>query len=97
MLVNCIKCPLCKDIIYSRAHYDFHWCSCRNLFIDGGADYCRYGGNNLEKIQPFKRKLNVTKEELYEDWNTGQQKYGTIHEKKKEKSSKVKIKHVVKS
>jgi hypothetical protein len=40
-----IKCLKCGDVIQSMFRNDFRWCSCRNIFIDGGNDYLRYGGN----------------------------------------------------
>lgn len=40
-----IKCLKCGDIIESKFRHDFRWCSCKNIFIDGGNDYLRYGGN----------------------------------------------------
>ncbi len=44
-----IKCLKCGDIIESMFRHDFRWCSCRNIFIDGGNDYLRYGGNIEDK------------------------------------------------
>lgn len=44
-----IKCLKCGDIIESMFRHDFRWCSCRNIFIDGGNDYLRYGGNVEDK------------------------------------------------
>ena len=31
-----VKCPVCKDIVFSRTTHDFRYCSCGNLFVDGG-------------------------------------------------------------
>jgi len=47
-----IKCLKCGDIIQSYHRHDFKWCSCENVFIDGGNDYMRYGGQALED-KPF--------------------------------------------
>ncbi len=44
-----IECLKCGDIIESMFRHDFRWCSCRNIFIDGGNDYLRYGGNVEDK------------------------------------------------
>ena len=43
-----IKCLKCLDIIQSFDRHDFKWCSCGNIFIDGGDDYVRYGGAALK-------------------------------------------------
>ena len=39
-----IKCLKCLDTIQSFDRHDFKWCSCGNVFIDGGFDYIRCGG-----------------------------------------------------
>jgi len=44
-----IKCLKCGDVIQSLSVHDFKWCSCRNIFIDGGNEYLRYGGNVEDK------------------------------------------------
>jgi hypothetical protein len=43
-----VKCLKCNDIIDSTHRHDFVWCSCGNIFIDGGNDYLRCGGNGFE-------------------------------------------------
>jgi hypothetical protein len=45
-----IQCKLCKDIIKSNYRHDFKYCKCGAIFIDGGYDYTRLGGN-LENIK----------------------------------------------
>lgn len=78
--VNCIQCPNCKDIIYSRAHYDFHTCSCKGIFIDGGFEYTRIGGKYCNDIQLFTKFIqDATRQILYNDWNNRKDKYGIIH------------------
>lgn len=85
-----IKCPKCLDVIYSRARHDYHHCSCgtnedgtedSGISIDGGFDYLRYGWSNdikLSDIEIVEVEVNATKQELYDDWNTRQNKYGVI-------------------
>lgn len=41
-----IKCKNCKDVIYSVAHHDFRYCTCKANFIDGGREYTRIGGSD---------------------------------------------------
>ena len=81
MIVNTIQCPLCSDIIYSRARYDLHWCGCGNLGIDGGFDYVKISYNSkYVKMVPAVHEIDVaaSKKELYDDWNTGADRFGII-------------------
>ncbi len=49
---NAAKCLKCGDIIESTFRHDFRYCSCRAIFVDGGLDYLRRGGdfNNIEEL-----------------------------------------------
>jgi hypothetical protein len=82
MQINAIKCLHCGDIIYSRARHDFHTCSCdlndRGIAIDGGFDLCRICQGPNAKYKWIKIEVNATKQELYQDWNTGTDKFGLI-------------------
>ena len=42
---NAAQCAKCGDEIYSNHRHDFVSCSCRAIFVDGGRDYLRRGGN----------------------------------------------------
>ena len=42
---NSIKCRACGDIITSTHVHDFKWCSCKSIFVDGGHEYLRRGGD----------------------------------------------------
>jgi hypothetical protein len=42
---NAAQCAKCGDIIESNHRHDFVSCSCSAIFIDGGHDYFRVGGN----------------------------------------------------
>ena len=44
MKIRGLKCLKCNDIIYSISRHDFKWCGCHSIFIDGGFDYQRFGG-----------------------------------------------------
>lgn len=46
---NRIRCLKCHTIIESRHRHDFVWCPCHAVYIDGGLDYKRMGGD-LSKI-----------------------------------------------
>jgi len=76
MKVSAIKCINCGDIIFSRARHDCRGCTCGAIFIDGGFDYVRVGGQALPKIFEFESKR--TKKQLYDDWNDMKDKYGLV-------------------
>jgi len=77
MKVIAIICPNCNDTIFSRARHDFHWCSCKEVAIDGGFDYVRTSFKNYLP-QKIELEINVTKQELYDDWNQRIDKFGII-------------------
>lgn len=82
--VMAVKCPKCKDTIFSRAQHDFHSCSCRAVSIDGGKTYLRVCWDSKVLSSPptaFTLKVSKTDEELFNDWNLNKNKYGTIKRK----------------
>ena len=47
-----IKCLKCGQILHSVYRHDFQGCNCDNQsFVDGGFDYMRVGGKDLEAIK----------------------------------------------
>ena len=81
MKVNAIKCINCGDIIFSRARHDCRGCTCGEVYIDGGFDYTRIGGQILLKTFEFETK--ASKKELYDDWNNMKDKYGLVKTRSK--------------
>ena len=47
IIANRAKCLKCDDIIESKHIHDLIYCSCKNIFTDGGNQYIRYGGPGL--------------------------------------------------
>lgn len=46
-----VKCLECGKIIESKHRHDFVSCGCSNeTFVDGGNDYCRIGGMDMDKV-----------------------------------------------
>lgn len=87
--VSCIECPKCGDLIYSRAHHDYHSCSCGDIAIDGGLEYIRVAWKTARPTHHI-RYVNATKNDLYQDWNNRENKFGIIKKlTQKRKSSKV--------
>ena len=47
-----VKCLECNKIIESKYTHDYVVCGCNNnTMVDGGYDYCRYGGKDMNKIE----------------------------------------------
>ena len=42
---NRARCLLCGDVIESKHRHDFVECHCYAIFVDGGRDYWRAGGD----------------------------------------------------
>lgn len=61
-----IKCRKCGDTIESKSRHDFVYCQCHSIFIDGGNDYCRYGGD-LEAIEFIKKEKKDVRTQNYLD------------------------------
>jgi hypothetical protein len=61
---NRAKCLRCEDIIESYNRHDFKWCTCRAVFVDGGHEYLRRGGemkdieelSEVEEIEEQKKE-----------------------------------------
>jgi len=79
-IVSAYICPVCKNIIYSRAKHDFRWCSCKEIAVDGGFDYHKVSYMN-KPPKSVTISIDATKEELYEDWNNRTDKFGIIKDK----------------
>ena len=75
-------CNLSDCWLFSRAHHDFRWCPGRHIAIDGGftsySPKIAYNGDG-KPPEIMKMKVNATREQLYNDWNKGEDKFGIIH------------------
>jgi hypothetical protein len=77
--VTALKCPKCGDIIFNRAHHDFHSCSCGAISVDGGFEYFRcLFAEDIDPPESFKLKIKPTRKQLYDDWNLRKDVYGTM-------------------
>jgi hypothetical protein len=77
MEVHAIQCKKCKDVIFSRANHDMRYCSCGAVAIDGGFDYVKISGNP-DDVANKTVTVDVSKQMLYDDWNSGRDMYGRI-------------------
>ena len=44
LLRNRARCRKCGSIVESTHRHDFQMCSCGAIFVDGGREYIRWGG-----------------------------------------------------
>ena len=77
MKITARRCPNCKDVLYSRAQHDFRTCGCGDTSVDGGPGVERtiYKKEIPENVE---LDVNVTKDQLYDDWNNRINKYGIV-------------------
>lgn len=80
MYLNAIKCPHCKDTVYSRVREDLRHCSCGYVWISGGTISLNIGCLD-EEVTSFKVQVDTNFTDLFTDWNRGIDKLGIIKEK----------------
>ena len=78
IIENSAKCLKCGDKIVSKHRHDYVTCSCGNVSVDGGLDYCRRSFKEMdtwidtsiwEEDLP-KSSYTVTMEEVNRDAKT---------------------------
>ncbi len=48
-----VYCTECKTVLHSVHRHDYKLCGCSNeTMVDGGQDYLRFGGLDLNKVKP---------------------------------------------
>lgn len=80
--VSAAQCPKCKEWIYPRCSRDFHYCSCGETAIDGSGkspDIISIHSNDLANVKIKRIKISASREDLYNDWNKSEDKYGRIY------------------
>ena len=60
VISNQAKCLICGDEIFSATVHDFKYCSCGNIFVDGGMSYVRHGFKDRDKYM----NLSIEVDEL---------------------------------
>lgn len=54
ILFNSVICLNCGEQLISRHTHDYKTCTCENeTMVDGGLDYVRFGGKDLNLVQSF--------------------------------------------
>lgn len=52
LVLNKVKCKACGEELISFHRHDYKKCSCpQETMVDGGTDYGRYGGKDLNQIE----------------------------------------------
>lgn len=72
MNIAAAKCNVCDDIIYARCVNDNRYCSCGGLLLVGMSTL----SDNYEQVQV---DIPFTAEQLYQDWNTAEDKLGILY------------------
>ena len=57
ILLNAARCRKCGTIVMSLRRHDFAPCECKAIFVDGGYDYLRYGGEDTAFDADFARGI----------------------------------------
>ena len=51
IILNRVQCKACGEVLTSYNRHDYKTCSCTNeTMVDGGNEYQRYGGANLDLV-----------------------------------------------
>jgi len=93
-LVNCLQCPLCCDILFSRSQHDMRFCSCGALAVDGGPALEKISGDVtvVRMVKSFALFLPQTPRELHTDYALRRDAYGLIKLPRLKTRTKSKIK-----
>jgi len=78
LTIKAVECKECGDTIYSRTHHDFRQCTCGNISVDGGLKYFKYNANPSSLFKVKKVQVDATINELYEDYNSMEDRFGLI-------------------
>ena len=74
MRKNRIRCAKCKDIIESTFRHDCKFCGCGAAMVDGGQNYCRYGGEPENIIIVYDDDSEVSFEKILSESDKENQK-----------------------
>jgi len=69
IIKNSVICLKCKTEIESTGRWDFKWCKCGNVAVDGGKAYTKRVFKDFSAIQETSI-FDETQEPTDEDYNT---------------------------
>ncbi len=55
IFINGAVCKKCGDYIRSYHRYDFKWCKCGTIAVDGGSWYCKRNGEEEDRIDVIEK------------------------------------------
>ena len=85
MFVNAVECKECDATDYSRTHEDVRMCTCGRVTVMGGQEHFKFDVYTNPTYEVKKIKVEASAQELYDDWESMEDKFGLIkHETKEE-------------
>lgn len=80
MFVRAIKCEECNTTVYSRAREDVRECECGRVRVYGGfLSHFKYDiKDEKTKYKTLKMNIQATPNDLYDDYETMEDKFGLI-------------------
>ena len=80
MLVRAIHCEECNTTVYSRASEDLRECKCGRVRVYGGfLNHFKYEIiDKKTKYKTLKMNIQATPNDLYDDYETMEDKFGLI-------------------
>lgn len=67
LTLNSVKCLVCNEVLVSKSRHHYLQCDCPNqTMTDGGNEYLRFGGKDLDKVENLSKYVYMTEQE-YQD------------------------------
>lgn len=72
LLLNKAMCDNCHEVIKSKHRHDFVSCSCGNLSVDGGMDYCKrnFGEHGYTELSMYANEDDIETIRKYFTWGS---------------------------
>lgn len=88
MFVKAIKCEECNSTVYSRAREDVRECDCGRVRVYGGfLTHFKYDIKDKKtKYKALKMNIKATPNDLYDDYESMEDKFGLIKSKENNSS-----------
>jgi lysyl-tRNA synthetase class I len=85
MKIKAAQCNECGDVIFSRVKHDYRSCTCNCISVDGGYEYFKVSHPSGVIFKEIEIELDVSIDDLYDDWDQMHDKFGLIKTKDEEK------------
>ena len=89
LLVRAIHCEECNTTVYSRASEDLRECGCGRVRVYGGfLSHFKYDiMGKKTKFKKIKMNIKATPDDLYDDYETMEDKFGLVEKQIEEKNN----------